>query len=370
MKPDNNQRAFLALVRAGLWEKNVPLHEPFDLKEVYRLSQEQAVVGLVAAGLEHVNDVKLPPKDVLLFIGDALQMEQRNTAMNSFIGDTVRTMREAGIYTLLVKGQEIAQCYVKPLWRACGDIDFYLSESEFVKARSFFLPLVDAIDPANDCARNVNMHYKSWIVEIHANQYCRLSWKIDRVLDDIHYDIFYNGKVRSCKIGGSQVFLPSADNDVLLVFTHFLKHFYYGGIGLRQICDWCRLLWQYRDSIDRDLLKLRLSKMGLITEWKAFASFVVNTLGMPVAAIPFYDSNIKWQKKASRIEAFLLEVGNMGHNRDTSYYGKYPYVIKKTMSMFRRIGDLIRHARVFPLDSIRFFFGIMYSGLQSVSHGD
>ena len=26
--------------------------------------------------------------------------------------------------------------------------------------------------------------------------------------------------------------LPSANNDVVFVFTHFLKHFYKGGIGL------------------------------------------------------------------------------------------------------------------------------------------
>ena len=55
----NNQEAFVALVRAGLWEKDVQIacYEPFDFKEIYKLAQEQAVVGLVAAGLEHVVDM-------------------------------------------------------------------------------------------------------------------------------------------------------------------------------------------------------------------------------------------------------------------------------------------------------------------------
>ena len=57
--------------------------------------------------------------------------------------------------------------------------------------------------------------------------------------------------------------MPGPDNDVVIVFTHFLHHFFIGGVGLRQICDWCRLLWTYRESLDRGLLESRIRKMGL-----------------------------------------------------------------------------------------------------------
>lgn len=40
-----------------------------DYAEVMRLAQEQAVVGLVAAGLEHVTDVKVPQVWALQFAG-------------------------------------------------------------------------------------------------------------------------------------------------------------------------------------------------------------------------------------------------------------------------------------------------------------
>ena len=123
---DNNTQAFLALVRAGLWEKDVQLssYGDIDFKEVYRLAEEQSVVGLVAAGIEHIVDIKIPKEDALQFVGQSLQLEQQNTAMNHFIGVIVDKMRAAGIYTLLVKGQGIAQCYERPLWRSCGDVDF------------------------------------------------------------------------------------------------------------------------------------------------------------------------------------------------------------------------------------------------------
>ena len=56
MKLDKNQQAFLTLVKAGLWEKEVRLlsSDGVDFSCVYKLAQEQSVVGLVAAGLERV----------------------------------------------------------------------------------------------------------------------------------------------------------------------------------------------------------------------------------------------------------------------------------------------------------------------------
>jgi len=105
-----NQEAFYALVRAGLWEKDVQLSqfEKIDLSEINRLVEEQSVVGLVAAGLDHVVDVKYPKEDVLQLVGQALQLEQQNLAMNGFISKLVDKMRTVKIYALLVKGQGIA----------------------------------------------------------------------------------------------------------------------------------------------------------------------------------------------------------------------------------------------------------------------
>ena len=53
---DSNCNAFLALVRAGLWEKDVYLSEygKIDYDGILKLTQEQTVVGLVTAGFEQL----------------------------------------------------------------------------------------------------------------------------------------------------------------------------------------------------------------------------------------------------------------------------------------------------------------------------
>ena len=62
-----------------------------------------------------------------------------------------------------------------------------------------------------------------------------------------------------------------------------------------------------------------------------------------------------FDKKADRIMEFVLMSGYFGQNRDHSYYDKYPYLIRKCISLAHRVVDLVRHARIFPLNSLRFF---------------
>ena len=50
-------------------------------------------------------------------------------------------MREAGIYTVLVKGQGVGQCYERPLWRSCGDVDLFFDAENYEQAKAFLSPL-------------------------------------------------------------------------------------------------------------------------------------------------------------------------------------------------------------------------------------
>lgn len=336
---NNTQQAFFALVQAGLWEKEVRLlpYGEVDYAEVMRLAQEQAVVGLVAAGLEHVIDVKIPQVWALQFAGQTIQLEQRNKAMNQFIADLVAKMREADIYTLLVKGQGIAQCYERPQWRTSGDVDLFLSAENFEKAKSLLLPLSNGNKPECNYSKELGYYIYSWSVELHGTQRTGLSSRVDAEIDAVQRDLFYGGKVRSWNNGGATVSLPAADEDVFIVFTHFVKHFYKeGGVTVRQVCDWCRLLWTYKDSIDSKLLERRIKRAGLKSEWKAFGMLSVDFLGMPMEAVPLYSKDEKWSRKAVKIVDFILKGGE-----------------------WQKFKDTYRVGRIFPMSTLKFLPGII-----------
>ena len=346
---NNNIETFLVLVRAGLWEKDVRLEQygKIDFEKIYRIAEEQSVVGLVTAGFEQIQDVKAPQEIVLQCIGESLQLEQTNKAMNQFIEKLVGDMREADIYTLLVKGQGVAQCYEKPFWRSSGDVDLLLSDSNYGKAREFLLPLSTDNKPDERYSKHLGMSIDQWYVEIHGTLRTGLSGMVDKVVDEVQRSVFYGGEVRSWMNGNTTVFLPSPDNDVFFVFTHFIKHFYKEGMNLRQICDWCRLLYRCRSELDLRLLESRIKRTGLMSEWKAFAALAVEYLGMPEEVMPMYDPRFK--VKGANVLKHILKGKPYSKVRDTWAIAKiFPWhTLKFTPAIFFNVNGLKIKERVF-----------------------
>lgn len=368
---------FFALLRAGLFPvhgEGVPdirIDETTDWNVVYRLAQEQSVQGIVLQGVEELKakgiELSLPKTLLLQWIGEVQMIEQRNKDMNAFIAKLITKLREADIYALLVKGQGIAQCYEKPLWRSCGDVDFYLSKENYEKAKAFLLPLAEQIEIEDKKRLHIGMTIGGWQVELHGTLHTEISHKINRVSDEVHEDIFYGGNVRSWINSGIQVFLPSANSDVIIVFTHYVDHFYGEGVGLRQICDWCRLLFTYKGSLDHGLLESMMRKLELMTEWKAFGTFAVEYLGMPEEVMPFYEGIPSMHRKAEKICKLVIETGNFGHNKDESYRRKYSGLIRNFVTAWKRFKEFARIAMIFPWNAPKFYVTYLINRFRAVT---
>ena len=363
----NNQQAFFALVRAGLWEQDVRLSQfvEIDFNGIYRLAEEQSVVGLVAAGIKHIQDIKVPQEVTLTFLGYALHIEQRNLAMNKFICSMLDKMKDAGIVPVLIKGQGVSQCYERPHWRASGDVDLLMNNDNYEKGKVFLDKLSETKPKEYDFNKEYQATIGGWCLELHGSLRCGLSAALNKGVDEIRDDICDNHNVRYWEFDGTRIPLPEENDDIIVIFTHFVKHFYKGELGIRQICDWCRLLWTYRKTIDASLLEKRLKQMGLKAQWKGFGAFAVDYLGMPVEAMPLYSAEKKWSRKADKICAFVLEVGNFGHNIDGSYYANKPLLIRKSISMWKRVSSLLRHATIFPWHTFRFMPHMIYTGIKA-----
>lgn len=371
MQIDNNQQVFFALLRGGLWGQEVCLskYREFDFSVIMRMAEEQSVVGLITAGLEQVTDVKIPQEWTLQFIGQTLQIEQRNRAMNEFVSRLIEKLRKEDVYAILVKGQGIAQCYERPLWRSCGDVDLFLSDGNYQKAKEILLPMASSIEEEDSIEKHLGFIINSWTVELHGTLRSRCLGRMDEIIDEAQRDVFYGGNVRSWTNDNVQIFLPAPNEDVFFVFTHIIKHFFHGGIGLRQICDWCRLLWIYRDSLNHGLLEQRIRNAGLMTEWKSFSALAVDYLGIQKNAIPLYSPGRKWSKKAEKVLKIILETGNFGHNVDRSYIVESGKLKRKLTTLWRVVEESVRNFRVFPIDSIRVWFNLFRKGLGVLVKG-
>ena len=356
---------FLALLIAGLWEKGVQLssYDPIDFSAVYELAEKQAVVGLVAAGLEHVEDRNVAKQDVMPFMLKVVATETKNQELNSTISSLKKHLDEEHIVAVLVKGQGIAQTYERPLWRSPGDIDLLLDSENYTKAKSVLTTLAKSVQTEKRTKKHLGMSLSSAELELHGTLHSELSDKLDSVVDNVQDEMFRKCQFREWRIEDTTVFLPSPDNDIIFVFSHILQHFYKGGIGLRQICDWCRLLWTYKAEINIPLLEQRLKQMGVLSEWVGLSSLAVEFLGIPKETIPLFKK--VYPEKGKLMLDYILEAGNFGHNRDNSYQRRnYPILLRKAISFWRIIKDYFRLFKIFPKNSIRFFFGLIHSKFE------
>ena len=388
MKLDYNQQAFFELLRAGLWadrdefqvsgsstseaaKPSVKFHGSVDWEKVYQLAAEQSVIGVVLAGIDwfkvHDSRFTIPQEVLLQWIGEVQMIEQQNLAMNKFVAQLIEKLCNNDIFALLVKGQGIAQCYERPLWRACGDVDLLLDKDNYEKAERHCDSIANSrsLETAKNKER-LHQEYKigDWTVELHGTMHADLSRRMDRVIDQVQDDTFSKKQVRIWKDGETDVALPCPDNDVIFVFSHILQHLFFEGIGLRQICDWCRLLWTYRDTLNYGLLESRIRAMDVMSEWKTLAAFAVKYLGMPAEAMPLCDVRCKtYDVRARRLMNFILEVGNFGHNREVKWSSP---VKRRSMLIWHRIIDTVRLSFVFPVDAPKFLANYACDGVRGI----
>ena len=369
MHTDKNIQVFFELLRAGLWEKEARLaqYKDIDYAAIMRMAEEQSVVGLITAGLEQVKDVKVPQEWTLQFIGATLQIEQKNKAMNEFVAKLIELLRKNDVYTLLVKGQGIAQCYERPLWRASGDVDLLLSDTNYEKAKKVLIPLAQSVESEFETQKHLGMTIDGIVVELHGTLHSRLSTRVDQEIDVVQNECFFQGEVRSWQNGKTQVFLPSCNQDVIFVFTHILHHFFIEGVGLRQLCDWCRLMWVYRNSIDHKKLKKHLRSMGLMSEWKVFSDLAIEWLGMPTESIPLYYPSKQFLCRANKVMRFVLETGNFGHGRKNT--SSKSFIIRKISSMWLHTKDSVRLSRIFPIDAMKVWWQLLVTGTIETIRG-
>lgn len=357
---DNNTKAFIELVKAGLWCKEVQLSQygEIDFSTIYQLAEEQSVTGLVTAGLENVKDVKIPREVVLQFIGTTLQIEQRNKELNEFVAKLIKRLQSEDVFSLVVKGQGIAQCYEKPLWRVAGDVDLLLDDDNYEKAKNILLPIAYDIQKEDVSKKHQAMKIMGVDLELHGRMPFEMSEKADMVIDEVIDKAVLHSWINVYNADGTDwkdVRMPRADEHVFLVFTHYLHHFFIEGVGVRQICDWCRMLWTYREVLNYGLLESRIKASGLKTEWQVFGTLAVEFLGMPKDAMLFVNQNENLRRKAKRVMKRVLKTGNFGHNNDLSYRSMYKGTKYKIVSLWRRFCDFASLYTVFSTDTLRFF---------------
>lgn len=304
----NAQAMFFSLLRTGLWGRHpeagcFPDLSSAEWKEVLSMADRQTVSGVTFCALETLPEVR-PPHDVAAaWAAKAEITEQRNLKMNSAIGNLYSYFSSHGLFPVLQKGQGIASLYRRPLSRECGDIDFWFRDAEAKKKaddmiRGKGINVQDRPD-GSSCYMS-----GGFIVEHHLRLYDIYNPFVQRYVRKLSERL----ALEETGIPGGRVLTPAPEHNLLMLYSHVLKHCIGRGVGMRQLCDIAVACHAYRDRIDGNLFMDMCRRVG-ITRWIAMMnSFMTGYLGLPKSSLPC--ETVKTD--AGRLLDIVLSGGNFG----------------------------------------------------------
>lgn len=352
---ERHEKVFFSLLRNAFWGSEIDIPEGFaDWGDVARTAKIQSALGVAG-------DVMLSDSRIASAMSQELRTKVKTFIManmmthgklNGVLVNVVSHLSAAGIRSVLLKGQGLAQYYPKPELRQCGDIDLYVGLERYADSYGVVKPLATQIDDRK--ALEVGKHYDFFVgkvaVEMHRYSDRYPTPKLDRIYQEVSLKGL-NEDLVPLMFSGQTVYTPSDEYNAFYIFSHLFHHFLINGLGSRQLCDWMLFLRARSSHIDMSSLETILRRLDMLKPWQAFGCVLVKYFGMPAESFPFYDS--AQEHKADNIVRRLLDEGNFGKERDVYKKRGRNYLLNKTWAMLAHIGRSIGLLFLFPRHSFR-----------------
>lgn len=364
----SHEEVFFSLFRSGLWGTSPEVPEGFDeWGKVARLAKSQSVLGVV--GDRMLNDrnissripAELKAKIKTFIMANMMTHGKLNGVLVKVVGE----LDEAGIRSVLLKGQGLAYYYPKPELRQCGDIDLYVGLEKYRDTYDVLKPLASSIDDRK--ALEVGKHYDLYIgkiaVEVHRYTDRYPTASLDRIYQEVSLSGLNKGLV-PIEFNGVAVNTASDDYNAFYIFSHLFHHFLINGLGMRHLSDWMLFLHSRGEFIDKDSLKNILESLDMLEPWQDFGCVLVTYLGMPAEEFPFYESSRG--HKAPKIVERILDEGNFGQERGVYKNRGRIYILNKARAMGAHIGRSFGLLSLFPRHSFRQIWHTISNGFAKV----
>lgn len=318
------EKKLFEILRSELWGTGLSFsqlsHSEFD--ELMALAGEQTVTGLVGDCLIK-NNIKLEREDALGLYAKMKAIEKANARVNENLVSFVNFMERKGIDYIIVKGQVVGSFYPNPNARMSGDVDLYFVGDNYQKIKSLVEQrLGKQLSKLSD-GKHVEFEVNGVIFELH-DKLSRLATRKHQAYWDQMIDNAILEGTDTVIINGKEIKTLSATYNAMYIFVHLFFHMTASGVGLRQLCDWARVLAQSAFQVssskfqvnknDANRLEDILKELGYFKAYKAMGAFLVEYLGLPEEEFPFplTEKDRKW---VETIKKNILKSGNFGRSR-------------------------------------------------------
>ena len=375
------QQQFIELLKSGLW--GTPANPKLfagnvDWKSILRTASEQTMQVIVADGIETLPKECWPPKEALMkLMMIRLKTEQMHQVLNSTLNQIVNALTAENIPSALLKGQGVAQNYLKPQSRMCGDIDLYTGLNGYERACHIIehLNTEQTQKPGEECDHHMHLQLNGVEIEVHRLAGTMPSTRLNESFQewtqksiDSH---FGTSILKTWCNNGTNINMATPTFDAFFILYHAARHMTTEGVGFRQICDWVMYLHKNHASIDTEELGKKLKEYHLEAIWKEFGIMAVTILGLPKGELPLAPAEIKKTRKTSMLLKHIFISGNFGRydvsGRD---YTKTTYIKRKWRSFRFQSLRLFKLFNLFPRYSTNYAAAWFLGGINRIAKGN
>lgn len=290
-------------------QKEVPDMTGMNWKGLYQFSQEQAIVGIVLAGIDRISKTqKVDITQDLLFewIGQANIIEAQNKLVNKRVKELTDYLNKKGQKSCILKGQGNALMYLNPVMRMSGDIDVWLKGTK------------------KEVATFVHKRFPSINVEYHHMNY--------PIFDDVEVEVHYfpsfcynkwhnyrlqqyfreSSDAQFSNVSSNGYAVPTNAFNLVFQLSHMMRHFFTQGIGLRHAIDYYYLLQQDISDEEKQEAVSVMKSCGMYKFFCAVLWIETEIFGL--------DKNTNIAKANGQAGKLVLQEilkgGNFGHQYD------------------------------------------------------
>ena len=299
----------------------------FDWNAFYDFVKKQTLVGVAFDGVEKLSKGGAPNQGLLMtWFGQSQNIRKCNIKLNEATAYIYSKIIKAGFRCCILKGQGNAVMYPKPYSRTPGDVDVWVNAS-----REDIRVLAQSLAKGKGCVKDESLNH----IELEVNGVAVELHSTPAIMNNPVYNnrlqkwLKRNADLQCSNIvslpdNAGDVAVPTSYFNCVYQLFHLYHHYFYEGVGLRQIVDYYFVvisdeLLVISDEllVIRDTLHRELKHLGL---WK-FAGAVMyvlhEVLGLPeermIAPID--------KKRGKLLLAEILSGGNFGQYDERHGFG-------------------------------------------------
>ena len=213
----------------------------FNWDAFYDFARRQTLVGIVFDGIQQLPKAVAPPLGVLMrWLGVYQKIRMRNAMLNEATADIYNKVRNAGYDCTILKGQGNAVMYRNPLARISGDVDVWVNASRDDIRNLAHMLARDGGRMGKESLNHIELSVGGVAVELHTTPAImnnpvynhRLQKWLRQNVDS------QCGNMVSLPDEAGNIAVPTRAFNAVYQLFHLYHHYFYEGVGLRQIIDY------------------------------------------------------------------------------------------------------------------------------------